>query len=276
VGVVTVARIDWQPVIAGLAGWVEQQDGNVTLRQAFYAAVSSQVIPNTQAAYKRLSSLTAEARRDGSFPAFVDGTRDVLMASWWQTPEQFAAACVEAYRIDRWAGQDTLLVLGVEKRGMGAQVHRWFGSFGFPIVPLGGYCSQTLADDVAARIAADGRDAVLLYVGDHDASGHDIERDFTERVGLFAHTRRVALTPEQVDEYALPANPAKESDSRTAAFARLYGPVQVEVDALPPEVLRVLLLDAVTEYVDVSRFDAAVHREQVERAVLATRLGVAS
>jgi hypothetical protein len=48
----------------------------VTLRQLFYRLVSAQVIPNSQAAYKRLSSLTAEARRNGDFPALIDRGRD--------------------------------------------------------------------------------------------------------------------------------------------------------------------------------------------------------
>ena len=38
---------------------------SVTLRQLFYRLVSAQVIPNSQGAYKRLSALTAEARREG-------------------------------------------------------------------------------------------------------------------------------------------------------------------------------------------------------------------
>ena len=49
----------------------------MTLRQLFYRLVSAQVIPNSQGAYKRLSALTAEARRDGDFPALIDRGRTI-------------------------------------------------------------------------------------------------------------------------------------------------------------------------------------------------------
>src|SRR5206468_780430 len=81
------------------------------------------------------------------------------------------------------------------------------------------------------------RRAVMLYAGDFDATGLDIERDFRERTGCFEPFVRVALTAEQVDAYHLPLNPGKPTDSRAPTFTATYGQnVQVEFDALPPEV----------------------------------------
>ena len=56
---------------------MESYATSVTLRQLFYRLVSAQVIPNSQVAYKRLSALTAEARRDGTFPALIDRGRTI-------------------------------------------------------------------------------------------------------------------------------------------------------------------------------------------------------
>jgi hypothetical protein len=70
-----VSRIDWPQVVGQAREIVESYDTSVTLRQLFYRLVSAQVIPNSQAAYKRLSALTAEARREGDFPALEHRTR---------------------------------------------------------------------------------------------------------------------------------------------------------------------------------------------------------
>lgn len=64
------------------------------------------------------------------------------------------------------------------------------------------------------RAKKDGRPAVLLYAGDHDASGEDIDRDFSARTGCWWKVRRVALTATQVRQYALRPSRAKR---RTAA-----------------------------------------------------------
>ena len=50
---------------------VQSYSTGVTLRQLFYRLVSALLLPNTQSAYKRLSSVTAEARRRGEFPELV-------------------------------------------------------------------------------------------------------------------------------------------------------------------------------------------------------------
>ena len=72
--------------------------------------------------------------------------------------------------------------------------------------------------------------------------------------------RRVALTPEQIDEHSLPPQPTKGTDSR----ARGYGhDGSWELDALPPEALAKLVADAIREHLPP---DFAERRE-ADRAV---------
>lgn len=54
-------RIDWPEVIDVASSIVYGYSTSVTLRQLFYRLVSAQVIPNSQAAYKRLCALTEAA-----------------------------------------------------------------------------------------------------------------------------------------------------------------------------------------------------------------------
>ena len=81
---------------------------------------------------------------------------------------------------------------------MVARLRQRFGTHGLPVMALGGYASQSYVDSVAADVERCGRPALLLYAGDFDPSGEDIDRDFLERSGRFSNVVRVALTPEQV------------------------------------------------------------------------------
>jgi len=264
-----MTRIRWQPVVERAAQIVDEYDTGVTLRQCFYRLVADGTLSNTTNAYKALSSRTAEARRDGCFPDFVDNVRSIHRAQTFTSSTQALFWLENIYRRDRTEGQDVSVYLGVEKRGIVAQLTDWFGDFGIPVLSLGGYSSQTYIDDVKADVSASGRPAVLLYAGDFDPSGEDIDRDFVARTGCFAKVVRIALTAEQVDAYNLPPQPGKAADSRAAAFVARHGElVQVELDALPPDTLRQLYDDALAEFWDTSVYEACLDREDIDLAEL--------
>jgi hypothetical protein len=241
----------------------------ISLRQCFYILVSEGAIPNTDTSYKRLSALTAEARREGRFPSFIDGTRGVTRAGGFDGPLAAIRAAVRGYHRDRAEGQSWQVWVAGEKRTLANQLWRWFGGLGFPIVVCAGYASQTLCDDVRGSVESDGRDSVLVYAGDFDPSGEDIDRDFVERVGVFDEVVRVAVTADQVEALGLPPLPGKASDARAAAFEARHGRlVQVEVEAVHPETLRGLYQDAIDRYWDESAFEAVLTRESKERETL--------
>jgi hypothetical protein len=234
-------RPDWTDLLARAATIVDGYDTLVTLRQLFYRLVAARLLPNTTNAYKALSKHTAEARRAGAFPRLMDRGRSIHRYPTFLSPAAARRWLRDLYRRDRTEGQAYALYLAVEKAGIVAQLQEWFGNLGIPVLALGGYGSQTYVDDVAAHVEKDGRPAVLLYAGDHDPSGEDIDRDFTERTDCWSDVRRVALTAAQVQQYALPPQPGKKTDSRARRFVARHGQlVQVELDALPPDVLRTL------------------------------------
>jgi len=239
----------------------------------FYRLVAVQVIPNTTTAYRGLSRLTAEARRDGSFPALIDRGRTIHQASLWTSPEHALASLHSQYRLDRTADQDVSIYIGVEKAGSVMQLQSWFGDYGIPILALGGYSSQTYVDEVADDVAGCGRGAVLLYAGDFDPSGEDIDRDFEKRSDCSDEVVRVALTAQQVTAYRLPPAMGKAADTRANAFVARHGAlVQVELDALPPDVLQSLYQGAIDQYWDTSGFETVLEREAVDLQQLG-RLG---
>jgi hypothetical protein len=266
---VTSARIDWPAGIGRARDIVESYTTSVTLRQLFYRLVSVLLIPNSQVAYKRLSALTAEARRDGTFPALIDRGRSIHEYQWFTGADDALTWLSRIYRLDGTRDQDVSLYLGVEKAGMVIQLESWFGDLGVPVLALGGYSSQTYTDEVAAHARERDRPAVLLYAGDFDPSGEDIDRDFIERCGCWDKVIRVALNTGQVRDYRLPVNPGKVTDSRAVGFIERHGSLmQVELDALDPDDLRGLYQEAIDRYWDTSAYERVLGDEAVGRSRL--------
>ena len=264
-------RLDWSVILVRAAEIVGSYDTGVTLRQLFYRLVAAEILPNTRVAYCTLSKVTAEARRAGRFPALIDRTRSIHRYQSFESPVDARAWLREIYRRDRTEGQKYSIYLGVEKAGIVEQLETWFGDLGIPILALGGYSSQSYIDEIVEDVEAQGRPAVLIYAGDFDPSGEDIQRDFLERAGCFDEVVRVALTPEQIEEYELPEQMGKATDSRAGGFVARHGKlVQVELDALPPDVLRHVYSEAIGRFWDDDAYAAVLEREVDESESLGT------
>lgn len=261
--------LDWNSIVKRAKLIVESYDTGVTLRQLYYRLVSEGLIPNRQQAYKKLSEKTAQARREGWFPALIDRTREIERFNYWLSADDAMADAVESFRLDRTEGQEWSVYLGVEKHGMSVQLMHWFGKLGIPVLALGGYSSQTFVDQVRRHVESYGRPSLLLYAGDFDASGVDIDRDFEDRTDIFDEVFRVALNSKQIDEYKLPPMPGKHTDSRSASFILAHGDlIQVELDALPPEELRKLYQTALDRYWDGDAYKETLKRERKQNTLL--------
>jgi len=86
---------------------------------------------------------------------------------------------------------------------------------------------------------------------------------FAENRGI--EVRRIALNMDQVKQYNPPPNPAKEKDSRSAAYISKYGRNSWELDALKPSVLNTLITDTIDEYRDQDIWDATRAKEEEAR-----------
>ena len=85
----------------------------------------------------------------------------------------------------------------------------------------------------------------------------------------------VALTWEQVEAHNLPPAMGKSSDSRAAA-SNAPALVQVEADALPPDVLHGMYDAALRPVWDVSAYQDAITREDTDREALTDGLTMAT
>jgi hypothetical protein len=271
-------RVDWKTVLVHAAEIVVSYDTLVTLRQLFYRLVADLTLPNLKSYYQRLSHMTAEARSNGTFPDLLDRTSRIEQFLFFDGPAAARDYLRNLYRRDRTEGQPWTVLLGVEKDGMSAQLDQWFTDpFGVPHVALGGYASQSLVGQVRDHILGYDRPAALIYGGDFDPTGEDIDRDFVRRVGLFDKVEQVALNDDQIVDLPKSLDPEVldklRRDPRARRFMErhesLVELVQYELDALAPDTLRNLYREAFEAFHDPDIYDAVLAREDAEREEIA-------
>ena len=245
--------MDWKVIVPEAARIANSYNTAVTLRQLHYRLVASGAggYVNTTNCYKYLSSKTAEARRDGSFPALSDRTRGTERPLWFADPTDAINYLKDIYRLDRTEDQSVQTWVLYEKATLGAQIESWTGEYGIPTAALRGYSSESLEREIFSFMTDNGRPIVVFYVGDLDPEGEDIERNFmdqAQRMGItFKHWERLTVLPSQIAQYGLVENPGKEESSRAAGFKAKYGRLfQIETEAIDPAVLERLVTKAIT------------------------------
>jgi len=174
----------------------------------------------------------------------------------------------EGYRLDRQIGQAARLVIWCEAQGMVPQLERVTEPYSVPVFSSGGFDSLTVKYQAAAEFARSDR-VTVLHIGDHDPSGVHVFGSLDEDVGAFVEAHggyaefvRLAVTPDQIEQYGLPTAPAKWTDRRA------FTGETVQAEALPPDTLADIVRDAIAERIDDDTYRRTVERERKQRAAL--------
>jgi hypothetical protein len=138
-----------------------------------------------------------------------------------------------------------------------------------------GFNSATNAHSAAQD--DDGRDLIVLYVGDYDPSGMfmsevDLPKRLSEYGGDHITVRRIALTREHTR--ALPSFPAadKRNDPRYKWFRANYGDRCWELDAMDPVELRDCVEAAIVDLIEPVAWQRCDEVNKAERESLKTIL----
>lgn len=247
---------------------------DLTLRQLYYQLVARGHIENTERSYKRIGSLINDARLAGliDWSAITDRTRNMVQNSHWSSPMQIINGAISQYAIDKRADQPWYLEVWVEKEALIGVVGKVCEELDVPYFACRGYVSQSEMWAAARRLdnALDTHESCkIIYLGDHDPSGVDMPRDIRDRLYMFeapSMVDRIALTMEQIEQYAPPPNPAKLTDSRCKDYIERYGDESWELDALSPQVIADLITDAVNDCTDFDLLKAKRSKEATEKA----------
>jgi hypothetical protein len=236
---------------------------SVTLRSLYYRFVASGLIPNDQREYNRLGAIIADARLAGriDWAHLIDRTRNLADLEHYTGPQDALDKLASWYHVDMWANQAYRPEVWIEKDALVGVIQRVCQENDVPYFSCRGYTSLSEMWAASMRLTRHintGYIPYIIHFGDHDPSGIDMSRDIYDRLHTTFMTgidfERVALTMEQVEEYAPPPNPAKVTDSRYKAYVEKYGDESWELDALEPPKFRELIESSLAKMRDEAQW----------------------
>lgn len=251
------------PIYQDLINFVGQHD-IITVRQFYYHAISTGIVPFPRTAieggntYQRINGVTINARLYGIIPIYsIVDTTDLLGTKQYDNIIEPLIETVDNFRSKWWEEQANYVEVWLEKRALGIIFRSVTNPYGVLLSCAGGYPTLAQVNSLKGRIRDyEDKQIKILYFGDLDPSGKDMPRSLRvkqfRRLGIDASVKEIALTRADVDEYNLPRNPTKPRDTRNEWYIQEYGiNYAVELDALPPEVLRQKIRDAIERRIDM-------------------------
>ena len=174
----------------------------------------------------------------------------------------------QSYRKDKWEAQTKYIEIWTEKDALRSVLTEITYPYDVSLMVARGQLSRTAIYEAIQRYKAKAdKECFLYYCGDFDPSGLSIYNSIQKRLeasGIFINYERIALTEGQIEKYKLPSDPGKKSDPNYNKFVSVYGDDKVvELDSLPPDVLRDIVKDCISKNIDWDIF-AQVQKEEKE------------
>jgi len=284
--------LDVIDICAGILDEYRRQGYQITLRQLYYQCIARDVLPNewvdpktgsknVQKNYHRLGSIVNKARLAGllDWEIMVDLGRSTVRNPHWESVADILDGAAQQFRIDKWEDQETHVEVMCEKQAAEGILEPVCRELDVSFTSNKGYPSQSYIYRRGKELREkydQGKGVVVIYFGDHDPSGLDMDRDLGARLNMFARldgfeieVERIALTSAQIRKYNPPPNPVKFTDSRADGYVDAHGYESWELDALDPAMLAHLCRNAIEAYRDEAAWRAAIAREKVMRDELA-------
>lgn len=258
----------------------ERQGYDLTLRQLYYQLVSRDIISNSQRSYTRLGSIVNKGRMAGliDWDMIVDRGRSTVQNQHWENPGEIIKVAARSFKIDKWRDQPVHIEVMVEKQALEGVLIPVCRELDISFTANKGYSSQIFMYRKGKFLSGkvdDGKHVHILYLGDHDPSGLDMDRDVLDRMEIFSgcfgsmiSLHRLALTWDQIEEFQPPPNPDKITDSRAGPYIRKYGDESWELDAVEPRTLAKLVKDFVSDYRDPILWEDSIKKEEEQREEL--------
>lgn len=254
---------------------LDDYDFPLTIRQIFYQMVARQYFPKEERYYKKVSRLCVKGRDIGLLPEdkFDDRTRILDKQSVWLNLNSFMGTVKVSYHKNKWLGQSKFIEIWSEKDALRSVISKITYKYGVGLMIARGQYPRTGIYHTALRFRANAdKESYLYYVGDYDPSGLSIPNSIKKRLedfDIYCKFERIGLTQDQIDKYKLPFGKAKKSDKNYKRFVEITGSDRVtELDALPPDVLRSIIEEAITKNIDWELWNPIQEKEEIEQVGL--------
>lgn len=245
----------------------------MTVRHLFYLMVSAGVIDKSEVEYNNVVvRLCLQLRRSGEIPfgKIVDGSRLYRFPRSYGSIQEALTETARLYRRSYWRDADQLVEVWCEKDAISGFLYDVTAPLGIPLMVTRGFSSESIVQAIAEETRADARPLTILFVSDLDPSGDLMPADVIRRImhyapGADVRLRRIAVTRVQADALSLPTRPTKRDKNSHAAK---FEGESVEIDAMPPAILKEILQSAIEDYMDPGQLRVLREAEASEREQL--------
>jgi hypothetical protein len=239
-----------------------------SVRFIYYELVQRRILSKSdKRATARLGDALMYLRETGRVPWewIVDETRDLDDYTGFENVEDGVEAAINGIRLDPWEGDAPTII--TESRSIAGVLRDIADEYRVKIASTNGQAGGFLRTELREALSEGAR---VLYIGDHDHQGNQIENNtrtvLEDQVGEI-DWERIALTETQVGEYNLGHLVIMKSDNR-------YKPPRehpaVETEALQQSVIMQIVRDKLDELLPEPLSDV-VEREQREREEIRER-----
>ena len=250
------------------------------VRGLLYQLLSTGWVPSTaDNVYQQVNKLTIKLRERGVIPFgwIVDELRVRLKPSSWSGLGDFADTVREAYRKNFWEHLPVYVEFFVEKQAMAATLQEVTDEYDVALNPIRGMSSISALHSVGMLWRLIDKPIHAFYLGDHDPSGLQIESDARKKLQRYSGREvtweRLAVLPEDFEEFDLLRLKPKTTDKNYRRFIDMGFYACAELDAIPPDVLRERVRDAITQHIPTDEWARLQRTEQLERDTLEAYFG---
>lgn len=270
---------------------------DISIRGVYYKLVAQNLIPNYRQAYKKLGDIIRDARYAGVLDwdvIKIDGARSKQIQYAVDGVDDALEDTIEKYKLDRQAGQSNYIEVWCEKDTLVDLLRTITDKYHIPLCIAKGRQSTSAiykAYQRARHAVSEGRQVKLIYVGDHDPDGLDMIRDVKDRINEMLESSQThyencgldykyhltgalevipaALTLDQIRQYNLPPNYAKETSACYKKYVKTYKTTECwEVDALDNEILHDIVEKHILDLINVVMYTNIIEQEKADRETL--------
>ena len=160
-----------------------------TVRGNMYLVVSAGWLPDTGKNVLQPHPAAIEPAAENytvPFSRVVDTVHATIKPSSWSGLQDFADTVKQAYRKDYWANLPEYVEIIVEKDTVAGRVASVTREYDVPLHPIRGYSSTSYAWSIAQGWADIKKPITIYYIGDHDPSGRDLERNIHDKLARYS------------------------------------------------------------------------------------------
>jgi hypothetical protein len=255
------------------------EHGPVSVRGLYYQAEVAHLpgIDKAENCYEKVQRQVLSLRRQGrlSYEDISDATRWMRKPASFDSPQEAMRAWSASYRRNLWRDADASVEVWIEKDALAGVIAPVTREYDVSLAVTRGYSSETFAFNAIYAHEYDERPLFVYYLGDFDRSGRDAASSLEEKLmrfgrefGVTVYFEQIGVTLQQVREMKLPTREPKRKSEADKKWPHDFA---CELDAMPPDMLRLLVEAAINKHLPQDQFRILKVYEDNEREFLMGR-----